>query len=206
MSKLGWGKKAITEGCITKWYRGFPIGKMVEYMRDNHRLLAEEHGGGVHRDSVLVYDQCKFMRDLNLPEPDLFKEPAEKYVELSTAVKTWYEYIKRNRIKVEFESIIELNEETTYFPNIEISKLKEKVEEKAKELGLQAKKDWEVATHSWVDVTEGVCYFRVYLDSENKMVFAYVRNYNKMPGLESNTQKAPPPIEYLQGVQQTLNL
>ena len=84
MSRLGWGKKKITEGCINDWYKDSPIGHMVQEMRDTHRLLAEERGGGRYRDSVLVYDEVKFMRALNLPIPS---EP--NYIELSVAVRTY---------------------------------------------------------------------------------------------------------------------
>ena len=94
MSRLGWGKKRITEGCINNWYKDKPIGRMVEDMRDNHRLLAQEQGGGRHRDSVLVYDRVKFMRTLNLPEPDTQLNPAETYIELSVAVK-FYEAVAK---------------------------------------------------------------------------------------------------------------
>ena len=96
MARLSWGKKAITEGCINKWYKDKPIGRMVAYMRDNHRLLAQEHGGGKYKDSVLVYDTAKFLQALNLhPEtqfPNLNNwtgQLTEKHVELSVAVNIW---------------------------------------------------------------------------------------------------------------------
>ena len=88
MSRLGWGKKKITEGCINDWYKDQPIGCMVQDMRDNHRLLAEERGGGRYKDSILVYDWVKFMKSLNLPLPDI-QDPAERYIELAEAVKIY---------------------------------------------------------------------------------------------------------------------
>ena len=84
MSKLGWGKKKITEGCINDWYKDRPIGIMVKDMRDNHRLLAQEQGGGKYKDSILVYDKVKFMKALNLPEPS-----SPCYIELAEAVKIY---------------------------------------------------------------------------------------------------------------------
>lgn len=104
MSRLGWGKKAITEGCINKWYKDKPIGKMVKALRDQHRLLAMEYGGGKHRDSVLVYERCRFMKALNLPEPDIEANPAKTYIELAEAVKIWEETKERHAIS---RSIIE---------------------------------------------------------------------------------------------------
>ena len=89
MAKLGWGKKKITEGCITDWYKDHPIGAMVKDMKENHRLLAMEYGGGKYKDSILVYERCRFMKALGLPEPDLKANPSEKYIELAVAVKTW---------------------------------------------------------------------------------------------------------------------
>ena len=91
MSKLGWGKKRITEGCINDWYKDRPIGEMVKEMRNNHRLLVTEYTDKYqrHRDSILVYERCKFMRALNLPEPDIVANPGETYIELADAVKIW---------------------------------------------------------------------------------------------------------------------
>ena len=91
MAKLGWGKKKITEGCITDWYKDHPIGEMVKDMKENHRLLAMEHGGGKYKDSILAYERCRFMKALGLPEPDIKANPSETYIELSVAVKIWEE-------------------------------------------------------------------------------------------------------------------
>lgn len=97
MSKLGWGKKKITDNIIKKWYKDQPIGKMVKYMQEKHRLLAAEQGGGIHRDSILVYDRCKFMKALNLSEPDIQSNPAETHIELSTAVEIWEKSLNKNQ-------------------------------------------------------------------------------------------------------------
>ncbi len=101
MARLGWGKKAITEGCINDWYKDRPIGTMARDMRDNHRLLAQEYGGGKYKDSILVYDRCKFMKILNLPEPDVKADPAQTYIELAVAVKYYQGVAKYKELTTE---------------------------------------------------------------------------------------------------------
>ena len=104
MARLGWGKKKITEGCISDWYKDHPIGRMAKDMRDNHRLLAQEYGGGKYRDSVLVYETTKFLKALNIPENTRFShlnnhtgELTDKYVELAVAVPIWEKYHNNNQ-------------------------------------------------------------------------------------------------------------
>ena len=121
MAKLGWGKKAITEGCINDWYKDDPIGEMVRDMRDNHRLLAQEHGGGKYKDSILVYDRVKFFQAMNLP----IRSDELKYIELCVALRFYQLKGKYPQLSIgeAFEICLPCIPETSEFISTKNSKL-----------------------------------------------------------------------------------